>query len=104
MAKGGARPGAGRPRNLPTLNDSPLLKTTDATQFLQGIMADAGVDIKIRVNAAKALLSAEMRKAESGGRKKRKQQAVGSFRQTSRRWLSLNKKWCEASFFCSLCG
>ncbi len=69
MAKGGARPGAGRPRNLPTLNDSPLLKTTDATQFLQGVMADAGVDIKIRVDATKALLAAELRRAEARGKK-----------------------------------
>jgi phage terminase small subunit len=79
VAKGGARPGAGRPRNLPTLNDSPLLKTTDATQFLQGVMADAGVDIKIRADAAKALLSAEMRKAESRGKKEAQAASSGKF-------------------------
>ena len=51
---GGARPGAGRPKNDPPLADIP--QTDDERAFLRHVMNDAGTDLRIRVDAAKALL------------------------------------------------
>jgi len=38
-------------------------------KFLKAVMNDSGTDAKLRVDAAKALLSAQVRRAENGGKK-----------------------------------
>lgn len=65
---GGARPGAGRPPKEPAyLNLS--VTYDDPTKFLKAVMNDSGTEAKLRVDAAKALLSAEVRRTENGGKK-----------------------------------
>jgi len=72
---GGARPGAGRPRKEPavlalsTIYDEP-------DKFLKAVMNDPGTEAKLRVDAAKALLSAQVRRAENGGKKEAKAAAA----------------------------
>lgn len=72
---GGARPGAGRPPKEPvylalsTVYDEP-------DKFLKAVMNDSGTDAKLRVDAAKALLSAQVRRAENGGKKEAQQAAA----------------------------
>lgn len=73
---GGARPGAGRKPKEPVLIDSQALLTSDPKQFLTALMNDVQADVKIRADAAKALLSAELRMAESKGKKVEKQDAA----------------------------
>ncbi len=63
---GGARPGAGRPHKEPVLNMSELLLTSDPQKFLQGVMNDQETDIKLRVDAAKALLPYRYPKKAAG--------------------------------------
>ncbi|WP_295850993.1 hypothetical protein [uncultured Xylophilus sp.] len=38
-------------------------------KFLRAVMNDSGTEAKLRVDAAKALLSAQVRRAENGGKK-----------------------------------
>lgn len=65
---GGARPGAGRPPKEPAyLNLS--VTYDEPSKFLAAVMNDNGTDAKLRVDAAKALLSAEVRRGENGGKK-----------------------------------
>lgn len=72
---GGARPGAGRPPKEPEyLNLSPIYD--DPATFLKAVMNDSGSDAKLRVDAAKALLSAQVRRAENGGKKEAQQAAA----------------------------
>ena len=72
---GGARPGAGRPPKEPEyLNLSGIYDEPD--KFLKAVMNDNGSEAKLRVDAAKALLSAQVRRAESGGKKAEKQEAA----------------------------
>ncbi len=65
---GGARPNSGpKPKEpvvlvLGTIYDEP-------DKFLKAVMNDSGTDAKLRVDAAKALLSAQVRRAENGGKK-----------------------------------
>lgn len=72
---GGARPGAGRPKKEPvvltlsTVYDEP-------EKFLKAVMNDSGTEAKLRIDAAKALLSAQVRRAENGGKKAEKQAAA----------------------------
>lgn len=73
---GGARPGAGRKPKAPMLIDSTALLTSDPKQFLTALMNDVQADIKIRADAAKALLSAELRSAESKGKKTEQAEAA----------------------------
>lgn len=67
---GGARPGAGRPPKDPA---DDLTIATNGNQkpaeFLLTVMNDNMVADKLRIDAAKALLSAEVRRAENGGKK-----------------------------------
>ena len=56
--------------------DSSSLLTSDPTQFLTALMNDVEADIKLRADAAKALLSAQIRKAENGGKKEARQEAA----------------------------
>lgn len=69
---GGARPGAGRPKKKPVLITTEALLTSDPKQFLTALMNDPAADIKLRADAAKALLSAEMRAAEAKGKKEQR--------------------------------
>lgn len=72
---GGARPGAGRPPKEPEyLNLSGVYDEPD--KFLKAVMNDSGSEAKLRVDAAKALLSAQVRRAENGGKKTEKQAAA----------------------------
>ena len=73
---GGARPGAGRPKKEPQLIASTGLLTSSPAQFLTALMNDPEADIKIRADAAKALLAAELRKAEGKGKKENQQEAA----------------------------
>lgn len=73
---GGARPGAGRKPKEPVLIASAALLTSDPKQFLTALMNDVEADIKVRADAAKALLSAELRASESKGKKEVKQEAA----------------------------
>ena len=53
---GGARPGAGRKRMPSILCDSPALLTDDPEGFLRAVMHESTLPMRIRVDAAKALL------------------------------------------------
>lgn len=65
---GGARPGAGRPRNPPVLLAS-LAVTTDSKAFLLALMNDSEADIKLRLEAAKYLMPYQRAKAGEAGKK-----------------------------------
>lgn len=72
---GGARPGAGRPPKEPAyLNLS--VNYDDPSKFLKAVMNDSGTEAKLRVDAAKALLSGETRRAENGGKRAEKASAA----------------------------
>lgn len=45
-------------------------------KFLKAVMNDSGSDAKLRVDAAKALLSAQVRRAENGGKKQEQADAA----------------------------
>lgn len=66
---GGARPGAGRKPKEPVLIDSKALLTSDPLRFLTALMNDVEADIKIRADAAKALLPFVHAKKGEGGKK-----------------------------------
>jgi phage terminase small subunit len=72
---GGARPGAGRkPKDPVELNLNVIYDEPD--KFLKAVMNDSGTDAKLRVDAAKALLSAQVRRAENGGKKQEQADAA----------------------------
>ena len=65
---GGARPNSGpKPKDPVKLDLSVIYDEPD--KFLKAVMNDSGTDAKLRVDAAKALLSAEVRRTENGGKK-----------------------------------
>lgn len=65
---GGARPGAGRKPNPPTILQ--LAAThSDPKSFLAAVMNDSGTDVKLRVDAAKALMPYLHRKVGEVGKK-----------------------------------
>ena len=72
---GGARPGAGRKPKEPVMLDINVIYD-DPDKFLKAVMNDSGTDAKLRVDAAKALLSAQVRRAENGGKKEEKAAAA----------------------------
>lgn len=72
---GGKRPGAGRPPKEPVTIDLNVIYD-DPDKFLKAVMNDNGTDIKIRTDAAKALLSAQVRRAENGGKKQEQADAA----------------------------
>lgn len=74
--RGGARAGAGRPKAPPVLMTSKALLTSDAKQFLTALMNDPEADIRVRADAAKALLSSEIRSIEAKGKKEAQQEAA----------------------------
>lgn len=72
---GGSRPGAGRkPKEPVALNLNVIYDDPD--KFLKAVMNDSGTDAKLRVDAAKALLSAQVRRAENGGKKQEQADAA----------------------------
>ena len=74
---GGARPGAGRPPAESVFLDAPELSDAKSPrEFLMALMNNAEADAKLRLDAAKALLSAEIRATEAKGKKEQKQEAA----------------------------
>lgn len=73
---GGKRQGSGRNPADPVIIDSEALLTRNPTQFLTALMNDPSADIKVRADAAKALLAAELRSAEAKGKKDVRQEAA----------------------------
>lgn len=73
---GGARPGAGRKSNPPALSAAEALLTKDPLEFLTAVMNDPATDMKIRTDAAKALMPFKHRKLGEGGKKEEKQDAA----------------------------
>ena len=65
---GGARPGAGRPPKEPTILQL-ASQYEDPRAFLRAVMNDAATDVKIRVDAAKALMPYEHQKPGETGKK-----------------------------------
>lgn len=72
---GGARPNSGPKPKEPVLL-SLGVTYDDPEKFLKAVMNDSETDIKLRADAAKALLSAKVRRAENGGKKEAKQEAA----------------------------
>lgn len=72
---GGSRPGAGRKPKEPVMLDINVIYD-EPDKFLKAVMNDSGTDAKLRVDAAKALLSAQVRRAENGGKKEEKAAAA----------------------------
>lgn len=72
---GGARPNSGpKPKEPVVLVLGAIYD--DPEKFLKAVMNDSGTDAKLRVDAAKALLSAQVRRAENGGKKEAQQAAA----------------------------
>ncbi len=72
---GGARPNSGpKPKEPVVLVLGAIYD--DPEKFLKAVMNDSGTDAKLRVDAAKALLSAKVRRAENGGKKEAQQAAA----------------------------
>lgn len=78
---GGTRPGAGRPAKQAKLNDSAVLGKAlqhgDPKAFLLAVMADAGNDARVRVDAVKALLPYTYARKGESGKKDGRQEAAG---------------------------
>lgn len=70
---GGARPGAGRPPKNPKLV---IDSDGDPKKFLTALMEHDEVDLRLRAEAAKALLSAEKAASKNSGKKGAKQEAA----------------------------
>ena len=64
---GGKRAGAGRPPNPPILSDLP--GNDDPMEFLREVMNDASQDMRLRADAAKALMPFLHQKKGEGGKK-----------------------------------
>lgn len=72
---GGARPNSGPKPKEPVLLSLGVIYD-EPDKFLKAVMNDSSTDAKLRVDAAKALLSAQVRRAENGGKKDAKQAAA----------------------------
>ncbi|MBP9831566.1 MAG: hypothetical protein KBC65_08870 [Polaromonas sp.] len=70
---GGARPGAGRPKSPPVLID--IEPTNDPLQFLQVVMNDDAIDLKLRAAAASTLMP-YIHAKKNEGKKDEKQSAA----------------------------
>ena len=78
---GGARPGAGRKKQEPTLITVPVpvtdsLAHKDPKIFLLALMNDLEADVKLRADAAKALMPFMHTKLGEGGKKDQRQEAA----------------------------
>lgn len=72
---GGARPNTGPKPKEPVYLDLSV-RFSEPDKFLMAVMNDSGSESKLRVDAAKALLSAQVRRAENGGKKDAVQEAA----------------------------
>jgi hypothetical protein len=73
---GGKRAGAGLPPAPPILTDT-LPSTSDPLEFLKAAMNDAGLDMRVRVECARAMLPYMHQKTSEPGKKETAQQAAG---------------------------
>jgi phage terminase small subunit len=73
---GGARPGAGRPKDAPILATMPA--TADALEFLRGVMSDDALDMRLRIDAAKALMPYQHEKPGNTGKRENQADAAKS--------------------------
>lgn len=71
---GGARRGAGRPKNQPMLIDVP--NSNDPLTFLVSVMNNQSADSRLRIDAAKALMPFVHRKLGEGGKKDQQAEAA----------------------------
>lgn len=69
---GGARPGAGRKPKPPSIANL-ALTFDDPAKFLAAVMNDAMTDVKIRTDAAKALMPYKHARLGEGGKKEQAQ-------------------------------
>ncbi|CAG0941880.1 MAG: hypothetical protein K8F62_16075 [Pseudorhodoplanes sp.] len=69
---GGPRPGAGRPAKEPVYSRAAALRTADPVAWLTAAMIADELDLKLRLDAAKALASLQARM----GKKELRQQAA----------------------------
>lgn len=70
--RGGARPGAGRKKNPPVLlaNEAPAKNgEPDSLRVLRAVANDTRIDLKLRIEAAKALAPYEATRRGEGGKK-----------------------------------
>ena len=72
---GGKRAGAGRKPSAPVLVPA-IIVAGDPVKFLMSLMDDAGADVKIRADAAKALLPYTHAKKGEAGKKTEQQEAA----------------------------
>jgi phage terminase small subunit len=72
---GGRRAGAGRPPAPPVLSSTP--GDGDPLEFLKAAMNDAGLDMRVRVECARAMLPYVHQKTNEVGKKDAAQQAAG---------------------------
>lgn len=77
MSRGGARPGAGRPRKIQVQGDDlPPGERLTAMQVLESAMNNPALDWRLRFDAAKALLPYQEKKAGAAGKKEDRQDAA----------------------------
>ena len=98
--RGGARPGAGRKKKPPVLlaNETPAKDgEPDSLRVLRAVANDTRIDLKLRIDAAKALAPYEATRQGEGGKKELRQGAAekavsGRFSQAAPpRLISSNK-------------
>src|SRR5688500_11147024 len=70
---GGARPGAGRKPKIPKITD---VDGSDAEEFLMALVHDKSADVKVRLEAAKALLPYQKEKMAELGKKQLRKDAA----------------------------
>lgn len=72
---GGARPGAGRKKKEPVRIES--IETTDPKRFLLEVMSNQILDVRLRIDAAKALLPYLYQRKGETGKKEEQQEKAG---------------------------
>lgn len=72
--RGGRRPGAGRPKNQPII--ATVEASEDAKAYLLAVMNDNDQDMRLRVDAAKALLPYQHKRIGDQGKKDERQDAA----------------------------
>lgn len=94
---GGKRPGAGRPKKAPVIAAELTSPDGDPMAFLTQAMLDAELDVKLRIDAAKALMPFKYQRVGEEGKKQKRQKAAekvaGRFsRHTAPRLVALGGK------------
>lgn len=72
---GGARPGAGRKKKEPVKIEG--IETTDPKQFLLEVISNEILDVRLRIDAAKALLPYLYQRKSETGKKEEQQETAG---------------------------